>query len=58
MFMGKLSQITLEKVENGWEIEASYRVENKEDWNTEEKKFIYNTLDDALICIKQIAETV
>jgi hypothetical protein len=56
--MGKLSQITLEKVENGWEIEASYRVENKEDWNTEEKKFIYNTLDDALICIKQIAETV
>jgi len=55
--MGKLSQIRLEKVENGWEVEATYTDETKEDWNTTDKKFVYQTLDDAIICIKQVAET-
>lgn len=55
--MGKLTQVTLEKEENGWEVEASYRTEKSEgSWDTEEKKFVFVTLDEAIQQIKTVAE--
>jgi hypothetical protein len=50
-----ITSIQIEKAGNGWLVTENYKTEaDKHEWEYEEDKFVYTSLDEALLKVKEL----